>query len=40
MVKGGASEAVDGLFSTTPSWLDDKFLCPVQGFDAIVWKTG
>lgn len=39
MAKGGVSEAVDGLFSTPHSWLDDKFLCPVQGLDAIVLKN-
>lgn len=40
MMKGGVSEAVDGLFFTPPSWLDDTFLCHVQGLDAIVLKTG
>lgn len=40
MAKGGVSEAGDGLFSSSPTWLDDMFLGPVQWLDALVWKTG
>lgn len=38
--EGRVSEAGDGLFSTPPTWLDDMFLGPVQGLNAVVWKTG